>query len=124
MNAELRTVANSIIDLLDAIVERDANYVHRVGYRNFDLLELLLADYGANLDTLKNENACNHQGISRVCLLIEQEMREQDMDIQSLRNDHSSRGMFERRSTASGKSLFALRETMGSGLGDDGAATR
>jgi hypothetical protein len=107
MDASARTIANSIVDLLDAIERRDVTYAHRLSYRNFDLLELLLDERGVLLSDLRDEWVDYPSEIAQVRELVEQEMSQQNRDLETLSENSSSARLEEVRRTSAGKSLFA-----------------
>jgi hypothetical protein len=105
-SAVAHTIANSIVDLLDAVERRDVGCAHRLSCRNFDLLELLLDEHGVLLNNLKEGSDHDPSEIAAVRDLIEQELQQQNRDVQALGKDSSAAGIEEVRRTSVGKSLF------------------
>jgi hypothetical protein len=100
-------IAGSVVDLLDAIQERDASYARYPSNRNFDLLELLLDERSFRLDDLKEESGHDPSEIAGVRELIEQEMQQQNQDVQALSKNSSAAGIEEVRQAKRGRSSFS-----------------
>ncbi len=108
MEAITRTIANSIVDLLDAIEKHEFRYAHRLSYRNFDLLELLLDERGVLLNDLKEDSSQDPSEVAAVRDLIDQEILRQTRDVHSLRKDSCAAGIEDARQASVGRSLFGV----------------
>lgn len=93
------TIANSIVDLLDAIEHREPAYPHHLSGRNLGLLELLA-------DEFNEQNMEGSDEAKSVRGLIVQEIQEQNKDLQDLAANSSSSGIDAVRRRSVGRGLF------------------
>ena len=78
------TISNSIVGLLDSIEETDEDYTFSLPDKNFALIELLLIQYGPPLRELTENQTKDSPEVKRIRLLITEEMKRQQVDLQAL----------------------------------------
>jgi hypothetical protein len=93
------TIANSIVDLLNALEENDYLYSHYLSERNLDLIELLSDEY----EEVYGDEA---EETRRVVRLNEVEMEQQDRDLDALQGRGGRTQIEAVRITSSKKSLY------------------
>jgi hypothetical protein len=105
-SAVWHTIANSVLDRVDAIQRNDAVYSYHLSGRNIGLIELLLDEQGLLLDQITEDKRKYTPKIVQVISLVKDEIQHQTRDLEQLKVDGSSASIQAVKTGSLRKSLF------------------